>query len=88
MKLNVKAKAFENTQAFSLTQFLFVLPKMGLPILIFWLGNLLFNEQIGILLVGLSGLIGLILHSFLIRQIEKVYKSQKYKTLEAYNTNN
>ena len=88
MKLNVKAKAFENTQAFSLTQFLFVLPKMGLPILIFWLGNLAFNEQIGILLVGLSGLIGLILHSFLIRQIEKVYKTQKYKTLEAYNTNN
>ena len=44
MKLNVKAKAFENTQAFSMTQFLFVLPKMGLPVLIYWLGKLAFNE--------------------------------------------
>ena len=88
MKLNVKAKAFENTQAFSMTQFLFVLPKMGLPVLIYWLGKLAFNEQTGILLLGLSGLLGLVLHGFLISQIEKVYKKHKYKTLEAYNTNN
>ena len=37
LKLNVKAKAFENTQAFNITQLLFTLPKMGLPILIFYL---------------------------------------------------
>jgi len=88
LKLNVKAKAFENTQAFSITQFLFVLPKMGLPVLIYWLGQLLFTERIGILLLGLSGVLGIILNGFLISQIEGVYKKHKHKTLEAYNTNN
>tara|TARA_B110000444_G_scaffold78899_1_gene74578 strand:- start:25516 stop:27018 length:1503 start_codon:yes stop_codon:yes gene_type:complete len=88
IKLNIKAKAFENTQAYSLTQFLFVLPKMGLPVLIYWLGKTMFSEQVGILLIGLSGLLAFFLHSFIINQIEKVYKKQKYKTLEAYNTNN
>ncbi len=88
LKLNVKAKAFENTQAFSLTQFLFILPKLGLPILIYWLCQLVFSEQTGILLLGLSGVLGIILHSTIISQIEKVYKKHKYKTVEAYNTNN
>ena len=34
LKLNVKAKAFENTQAFSGKQFLMILPKMVLPVLL------------------------------------------------------
>jgi len=88
LKLNVKAKAFENTQAFSLTQFIFILPKMGLPVLIYWVGQFLFTEEIGILLVGLFGVLGITLHSLIISQIEKVFKKHKYKTLEAYQTNN
>jgi len=88
LKLNVKDKAFENTQAFSITQFLFVLPKMGLPVLIYWVGQFLFTEEIGILLVGLFGVLGITLHSLIISQIEKVFKKHKYKTLEAYQTNN
>jgi len=88
LKLNIKAKAFENTQAFSITQFLFVLPKMGLPVLIYWLGQVLFTDQIGVLLVGFSGVIGIILNSALLSHIEGVFKKHKYKTLEAYNTNN
>jgi len=87
LKLNVKAKAFENTQAFSLTQFIFILPKMGLPVLIYWVGQFLFTEEIGILLVGLFGVLGITLHSLIISQIEKVFKKHKYKTLEAYQTN-
>lgn len=88
LKLNIKAKAFENTQAYSITQFLFVLPKMGLPVLIYWLGQLFFTEEIGILLMGLSGILGIALHGIIISQIESVYKKHKYKTLEAFKTNN
>ena len=88
LKLNIKAKAFENTQAYSITQFLFVLPKMGLPVLIYWLGQLYFSEEIGILLMGISGIFGIALHGIIISQIESVYKKHKYRTLEAYKTNN
>jgi hypothetical protein len=35
IKLDVKAKAFSNTKAFNLTQLLFTLPKLGLPLLFF-----------------------------------------------------
>ena len=88
LKLNIKAKAFENTQAYSITQFLFVLPKMGLPVLIYWVGQLYFSEEIGILLMGISGILGIALHGIIISQIESVYKKHKYRTLEAYKTNN
>ena len=61
---------------------------MGLPVLIYWVGQLYFSEEIGILLMGISGILGIALHGIIISQIESVYKKHKYRTLEAYKTNN
>src|SRR5210317_1853093 len=84
VKLNVKAKAFENTQNFSLTQLLFTLPKIVLPVLVFYVPFRFFGFSAGILGMILTGLLGLLFRGFLLRAIEKTYQKRKYKTLSSF----
>ena len=85
LKLNVKAKAFENTQAFNITQFLFALPKMGLPILIFYVPFYFIDFDAGIYALGISGIIGLFLKTPMLNAVEKLYQKGKYKTIASFN---
>lgn len=84
VELNVKAKAFSNMQSFNITQMLISLPKFLLPMLIFYIPYKIFNFEIGILALGLSGVLGIIFKSFFINQLEKVYQKGKYKTIKAF----
>lgn len=84
IKLNVKAKAFENTQAFSLTQFLFIIPKLLLPMGIYWIGTLISGFSMGIGLLAFSGLLGLCFHQRFMQWIEQRYLHGKHRTLEAF----
>lgn len=88
LKLNVKAKAFENTQAFNLTQMLFSLPKIGLPILFFLLPNHFFGFDMGIYCLGGAGILGMLLKNPLLNHVEKIYQKGKYKTIAAFNKSN
>lgn len=85
VELNVKAKAFSNTQGFNVTQMLWALPKIGLPILLFFVPNFLFGFKAGLLTLAVSGLLGLVFKGFFLTQIEKVYQDGKYKTIAAYD---
>jgi len=84
IKLNVKAKAFQNTNKFNPTLLLIALPKVFLPMLLFYIPYKFINYEAGILALGLSGIIGLFFKNFFIRNIEKVYQKRKYKTIAAY----
>ena len=84
IKLNVKAKAFENTQAFNLTQFLFVIPKVLAPVGIFWLGTLGWGFYGGVALLCVFGTAGLFLRNTLLDQVVKRYIKGKYTTLNAF----
>ncbi|MGA0415554.1 MAG: DUF5687 family protein [Flavobacteriaceae bacterium] len=84
IKLNVKAKAFENTQAFNLTQFLFVIPKVLAPVGIFWLGTLGWGFYGGVALLCVFGTAGLLLRNTLLDQVVKRYIKGKYTTLNAF----
>ena len=84
IKLNVKAKAFENTQAFSLTQFLFIIPKLLLPMGIYWIGTLISGFSMGIGLLAFSGLLGLCFYQRFMQWIEQRYRHGKHRTLEAF----
>ena len=84
IKLNVKAKAFQNTNKFNPILLLVALPKVFLPMLLFYIPYKLINYEAGILVLGLSGVIGLFFKNFFIRNIEKVYQKRKYKTIAAY----
>lgn len=85
VELNVKAKAFSNTQGFNPTQLVIALPKMLGPILIFYIPYKIFNFEIGLIVLALSGLLGLMFKNFFLNKIEKTYQRGKYKTIAAFN---
>lgn len=85
VELNVKAKAFSNTQGFNPTQLLIALPKMAGPMLIFYIPYKFINFEAGILALALSGILGLVFKKFFFNQIEKVYQKGKYKTIAAFD---
>lgn len=88
IKLNEKAKAFSNTQGFNPTQLLIALPKMLLPVLLFYIPYFLTdNLNAGIITLAVSGVLGLVFRNFFLSQIEKVYQKGKYKTIEAFSEN-
>ena len=64
LKLNVKAKAFENTQAFSGKQLLMILPKMILPVLLYLIPAHVFNSTLGLITLASSGILGIIKTKF------------------------
>ena len=85
MKLNIKAKAFENTQNFSLIQMVFILPKLVLPVLVFYLPFAFFGFNAGLVGLVITGLLGLLFQKKLLSLIENTYQKKKYKTLSSFN---
>jgi len=90
LQLNVKAKAFENTQAFSGKQFLLILPKMVLPVLFFiipatFLGS---EEELsataGLIGLGGSGILGLIFKNQILNLMVKLFAKDKHEMLKAF----
>ncbi|MGH1384924.1 DUF5687 family protein [Kordia sp.] len=86
VKLNEKAKAFSNTQGFNPTQLLIALPKMLLPVVLFYVPYY-FTDSLnaGIITLAVSGLVGLVFKNYFLTQIEKVYQKGKYKTIAAFD---
>ena len=88
VELNVKAKAFSNTNGFNPTQMLIALPKMVLPMVLFYIPYKFINFESGLLVLGLSGLLGIIFKSFFLNKIEGIYQKGKYKTIAAFGEKN
>ena len=82
--LNVKAKAFENTKAFSLLQFVFVIPKVFVPMGMFYAGYKLFNFEAGLGVVAFTGILGFVLRDRMITALTTLYTQQKYKAIAAF----
>lgn len=85
IELNVKAKAFSNTQGFNATQLLISLPKMLGPVLLFFVPYFFFGFKIGIITLAGSGLLGIIFRNQLMKFIEHTYQKGKYKTIAAFS---
>jgi len=85
VELNVKAKAFGNTNGFNPTQMLIALPKMVLPMLLFYIPYKFVNYETGIIVLGLSGVLGIVFKNFFLTKIEKIYQTGKYKTIAAFS---
>jgi len=77
-------KAFGDKQAVNLKTMLIALPKIALPMGIYALGQWIWDAQGGyLLLIGLS-LLGFGLRNPVLRWIERIYKKEKYDTIQAY----
>ena len=86
--LSSSKKAFGDKQAFNVKTLLLSIPKLVIPMIIYSIGHFTMGEAFGFVLVALAGLIGLLFKNKVFNMIEKVYKSEKYKTLAAYKQNN
>ncbi|MDT8418548.1 MAG: DUF5687 family protein [Lutibacter sp.] len=84
IELNVKAKAFSNTNGFNPTQMLISLPKLFLPMLLFYLPYKFINFETGLMVLGFSGILGIVFKNFFLNKIEKIYQTGKYKTIAAF----
>ncbi|MEZ0007396.1 hypothetical protein ABH942_002777 [Flavobacterium sp. 28YEA47A] len=82
--LNSSKGAFGDKKAFNVKTMLISLPKLLLPMIIYGLGYYLINPMTGLALVALTGVLGFALRNKVFTWIEKVYKTEKYKTLDAY----
>jgi hypothetical protein len=88
IELNVKAKAFSNTNGFNPTQLLIALPKMVLPMLLFYIPYKLINFEAGIITLALSGVLGIVFKNYIFNKIENIYQKGKYKTIAAFSEKN
>ena len=80
--------AFGDKKAFSVKTLLFSLPQMLLPILLFKIGKLLGNNDIGMALIASLGILGLLFKSKIFGLIEKIFQKEKYNAIAAYKQKN
>jgi len=76
--------AFGDKKAFNVNTLLISLPKLLLPLALYWIGSKIMNPNFGLAMVAVAGLIGFALRDKVFSLIEKVYKTEKYKTIDAY----
>jgi hypothetical protein len=85
IELNVKAKAFSNTNGFNPTQLLIAMPKILLPMILFYIPYKLISFNAGLIVLGASGVLGILLKNIFLNKIESIYQKGKYKTIAAFS---
>jgi hypothetical protein len=60
------------------------LPKLFLPILLYWAGSSIMSPNLGLVFVVVAGILGFAFRDRVFSKIEKIYKIEKYKTIDAY----
>jgi hypothetical protein len=83
-RIDLNKSGFGNTQGTSATQFLIIIPLMGLPMLLFWIFSTLINFNAGIAAIAVVGILGLVFRNYFMNLIEKKYIRDKYATIRAF----
>lgn len=86
--LTSNKKAFGDKKSFNPKTLLLTLPKLVLPMVVYAIGHFTLGEAFGFALVIVFGIMGLLFKNKVFNVIEKVYKTEKYKTIAAYKQNN
>ncbi len=76
--------AFGDKKAFNVNTMLISLPKLLLPVLLYWAGSSLMNANLGLVFVAIAGVLGFAFRDKVFSLIEKIYRTEKYKTIDAY----
>lgn len=80
--------AFGDKKAFNVNAMLLSLPKIVLPLLLYWLGLHFGSKPIALALVAGAGVLGFVFKEKVFSLIEKRYKIEKYSTISAYKQKN
>ena len=86
--LTMAKKAFGDKQAFNVKTMLIAIPKLLVPVLLFGLGTTILNQNLGLLFVALTGVLGFAFRNKVFAKIQKIYKTEKYETIAAYKQKN
>nr|WP_294785490.1 DUF5687 family protein [uncultured Flavobacterium sp.] len=86
--LSVAGGAFGDKKAFNVNSMLLSLPKIFLPLLLYWLGLHFGDKTIALSLIAGAGVLGFIFKEKVFSLIEKRYKIEKYSTISAYKQKN
>ena len=81
-------QAFGDKKAFNVQGFLLIIPKLILPVVLFIAGNAIMGPVTGYGFVAGAGVLGFAFRNKVFAMIEKIYKSEKYKTIAAYSQKN
>ncbi|WP_299761695.1 DUF5687 family protein [uncultured Dokdonia sp.] len=81
-------KAFGDKSAFNIKTLLISLPKMLGPMALYAIGHFTLGPVSGFALVAIAGLAGFAFRNKVFDMIIKIYKKEKYKTLQAYKQKN
>ncbi|WP_411811542.1 DUF5687 family protein [Chryseobacterium scophthalmum] len=82
--LNSKEKRFGQKNTITFKAFILMIPKMLLPMAVYGLMNYFFGISVAVISVGILGLLGFIFREKIFDIIIKIYKTEKYSTLEAF----
>jgi len=81
-------KAFGDKNSFNLKVLLISLPKMFGPMALYAIGHYTWGPVWGFVLVAIVGCVGFAFRDIVFNMIIKIYKKEKYKTLQAYKQAN
>ena len=58
---------------------------MVLPMILFYIPYKLVNFEVGLIVLALSGVLGIVFRGFFLNKIESIYQKGKYKTIAAFS---
>ena len=86
--LTANNKAFGDKRSFNLKTILLSVPKLAVPMFLYYVGVLIQSKSFGLILVALTGILGFAFRNLVFGWIEKIYQEEKHKTLQAYKQKN
>jgi len=84
-RIDLDKGGFTNMQGTSATQFLIIIPIMGIPMLLFYILSKLVGFNAGIIAIATVGLTGILFKNYFMDLIEKKYLRDKYATIHAFD---
>lgn len=82
--LSSSKKPFGDKQSFNIKTILLALPKIFLPIVIYYFFQYTFDQTVGFISIAAFGILGLVFRNKVFSLIEGIYKQEKYSTIQAY----
>ncbi len=84
-RIDLDKGGFSNMQGTSATQFLIILPIMGIPMLLFYIFDKFIGFNAGIIAIALVGVLGILFKNYFMTLIEKKYIKDKYAMIHAFD---
>jgi len=84
-RIDLDKGGFSNMQGTGATQFLIIIPIIGIPMLLFYIFSKLIGFNAGIIAIAAVGLIGLLFKNYFMDLIEKKYLTDKYAAIHAFD---